>query len=401
MSSIGELFGFPGEQNEAPVSVGGLDMELDRILASRPPAGAPEGYVRPEQLPPAPGPDGDQTGAVGGAPGAVAPVAPEAPPALPPWPQGPASAWPPAAPEAPPAQPLPPSAPATPPPAAPPGPTDPFAGLSEIERHELLLIHQAMRDPDRQAQVRRAYIGAPEPVGYQQPPAPAPFPPVAAGPPVVSPTPAAPALPDDIDPQSFEAQVWHAQQEQARQLAEIRAQVTQQGLQTDQQNANAAAASAKAAFAQRYGGVLSPEEMQWVAQMAGYQGLPDIFAASDPKLTAEQAMTKALDFQMRSTDSLLVKVLGGQGAPPATGIPAPPPQPPGSPPMVYPGQTPEADARKRYLTAVSSAASPSGEAPVRTPIQHRADGRIDERSRMDLVKEMTSGGTMSELMGPS
>jgi hypothetical protein len=262
-----------------------------------------------------------------------------------------------------------------------------------MERHELLLIHQGMRDPERQAAIRRAYIG-----GETQPPV---GPPPSVPPAVAPPAPPELKLPEDIDPQSTEAQVWFAQQDQARQLAEIRAQVTAQATATAEQNAQVAARNATNAFAQRYGGTLSQEEMQWVCQMAGYQNLPDIFASSDPKLSQEQAMTKALEFQLRSTDSLLAKVLGG-AAPPATGIPAPPPLPPGAPaPVVYPGQTPEADARKRYLTAVSSAASPSGEAPVRQPIAHRADGKLDERSRMQMIQEMTGGGALSELMGPN
>ena len=371
MSSIGELFGFPGEQNDTPFDPSTLDAQIDQILATRPPAGAPEGYAAPAR-PPAPSMDGDQ-GATGGGQGPAASVAPETPTVPPPfeWPQGPTSAVPPVAD---PAQ----------PPAAPPA--DPFSGLSELERYEALQVVQALRDPERAAGIRRAYIGGTEPMA---PPA---QPPAVAAPQLPTP----PQLPPEIEEGTVEAAMWFRQAETERQLADIRAQVTQQNQQNEHQLELAAAQSAVQAFQARYGDRLSAEEIGWVCQTAGFQKLPEAFRSSNPNLSREQAMNQALEFQLRSTDSLFAKIVGG--APPAALPPVPPAAPPAPP--VFPGQTPQADARHRYLTALSSAASPSGDVPQRLPLAHRADGKLDEKSRMQLVQDMTSGGAMGELMGP-
>ena len=214
-------------------------------------------------------------------------------------------------------------------------------------------------------------------------------------------------MPEEIVPGSHEAEMWDMAQEHERQLAEIRQGIQQQNQQTEIDNRRSAAAAAVTEFRAKYGHALADSDIQWIAQTAGYQNLPEAFDNADATagrtVNFKANMTKALEFQLRSTDVLLTKVLGG-GAPapvPAGGVPAPPPFPPGSvPPVLAPGQTPEADARKRYLTAVSSPASPSGEAPTRTPITHRADGKIEEKSRMQLIQELTGGGALQELMGP-
>lgn len=415
MSSIGELFGFPGETNDAPFDAANLDSEINRIMATRPIPGAPDGYVSPHPGGP-PAPQGDGVGAAGGTPGPAGSVAPETPAAPPPfgWPAGPASEYPPAPVATPPAVPPPPAAPQAPPaaPAAPPPPVPaapaadpfagtPFAGMTPLEAQELALLRQGLRDPERQAGIRRAYIGAPEPIGGMPsapPPAAPPFaigtPPPPAAPPVEQP------LPEGLVEGTPEAQIWRTQQEQARQLEEIRAGVVEQTRQTEEQLTVQAAGQAVQAFQARYGDRLSPEEINWICQTAGYQKLPEAFRSSNPALSREAAFTQALEFQLRSTDSLLTKIVSG---PPAAAPPGAPPATPPAPaaPVVYPGQTPQADARHRYLTALSSAASPSGEAPSRTPLAHRPDGKLDERSRMQLVQEMTSGGTMGELMGPN
>ena len=84
-------------------------------------------------------------------------------------------------------------------------------------------------------------------------------------------------------------------------------------------------------------------------------------------------MTKSLEFVLRSNDQLLAKVLGA---------PAPAPVPT--------GQTPESQGRKRVLTALSSAASPGGDVPQRPAIEHREDGRLTEKSRLNVVEELVN-----------
>jgi hypothetical protein len=216
-------------------------------------------------------------------------------------------------------------------------------------------------------------------------------------------------MPEEIVPGSHEAEMWDMAQEHEKQLHEIRSGIQEQNQRTEIDNRKAAAVGATEDFKRKYGHALSDSDIQWIAQTAGYQNMPDAFAAADRAAgrptDIRRNMDQALEFQLRSTDVLLQKILvGGQpaAAAPAPGaVPAPPPFPPGAtPPVVQPGQTPEADARKRYLTAVSSPASPSGEAPTRTPISHRADGKIEEKSRMQLIQEMTGGGALQELLGP-
>lgn len=283
------------------------------------------------------------------------------------------------------------------PPAAPPAPADPWSQLNDLQRMEALQIVAALQDPDRAAGIRRAYIGAPEPIGGAPTAPPPPAPPFAIGmPPAPAPQlPVETPLPEGLEEGTPEAQMFRTQQEQARQLQEIREGVQARDRQTEDDLTRQAATTAVTAFTQRYGQQLSQPEIDWICQMAGHQRLPDAFRNSNPNLSREEAFTQALEFQLRSTDQLFTKIVAGA-------TPAPPTTPPAPPaPTVYPGQTPQADARHRYLTALSSAASPSGEAPVRTPLQHRADGKLDEPSRMELVRQMTSGGAMGELMGPN
>ena len=86
---------------------------------------------------------------------------------------------------------------------------------------ELVLIRQALLDPERQAAIRRAYIG-----GVAEPAGAAPAP--AAAPAAFSPKP----LPEDILPGSHEAEMWDMAQEHERQLSEIRASVSAQNQQS-------------------------------------------------------------------------------------------------------------------------------------------------------------------------
>ena len=340
MSSIFELFGDPaleGEGGEAPFDASNLDQILDKALENRPVAGRPPGYD-PDTVTGStvPQPDGD--GAEGGVTQASAPVPPEAPPSPPPT----------VAPEV-----------QTP-------PADPLANLGELERLELSQLRQALADPERALAVRRAMLGV------EAPPAaavPTPAAPVAA--PV-------PTLPEEIDPGSFEAQLWHQNQEMQRQLAEIKAGQEQTQERTEQQVVQQAARMATTNFAARYAGKLSKEEIEAVCQHAGLQKLPEAFRPVSQ--TWEEAMDKALEFTVRSNDGLLAKVLGMT-------------------PVVNPPPGADTINTKRQLTALSSAASPSGEAAQRAPIEHRGDGKLSEKSRLALVQEMMSGGSITGTPG--
>jgi hypothetical protein len=330
MSSIRELFGDIGLNDEeggnAPFDPSKLNETLDAVLRDRPPAGAPEGFVPSPADPPTP-PDGGTVD--GGEVGAAPPAAPA---------------------------PLPP-APVLPDPGLtrepPPPPADLFASMSDLDRQELLAIRQALADPERQQAIRRAYLGVETPVSAPPPP------------------PAKATLPEDVDPDSFEAKLWQQNQDLQARLDQLTQGVQQQTQQTEAERANAAARKVTADFAGRYGDKLSPEEIQAVCAQAGAQKLPEAFLPTTGG-NLEAAMTKSLEFVLRSNDTLLAKVLGAPAAPP-----------------VDPNARSAASVdRTRKLTALSSAASPGGDVPTRPPIEHREDGRLTEVARTNVVEEL-------------
>jgi hypothetical protein len=341
MSSIFDLFNEDDEpaegQGDQLLDSPNLGSILDDVIKSRPVAGRPAGFD--PDAPAVPQSDGEPQGTEGGA------AAPASSPS-----GAPASA----PPESPPAA-------AVAPPSPPSPPADPFAGLTELERLELLQYRQALADPERALAVKRAVLGVPE------------SPPAVVSEPVSSPPP--PALPEEIEPGSWEAQMWQQNQDMRRELEALKAGQQQTQAQTEQEAKNAAAIRSTNAFAQRYVGKLTKEEIEAICQTAGMQKLPDTFRPTTK--TWDEAMDKSLEFTLRSNDALLAKVLGVAPAapPPATGA-----------------ETPEANQRKRALTALSSAASPSGDTPQRTPIEHRGDGKLTEKSRLQLVQEMMGGG---------
>jgi hypothetical protein len=358
MPSIFDMFGaegLEGEGGEAPFDPSNLEAVLDQVIADRPVAGRPPGFeTDPSAVPVSttPSSDGEAAGVEDGDPGAQAlppPGAPASPPS-PPEPLQPAAT-------------TPPPAPVTP-------AVDPFAGASDLERQEALAILQALRDPERQMAVRRAYLG----VTDSAPAAPAAAPPA---------PPAPPALPEEIEPGSIEAQLWMSNQELRSEMAAMRQGQVDQRAQDDAQVKNNAAVRATRDFASKYAGRLTQQEIEAVCQTAGMRGLPDTLRPSMPNWDA--AMDEALEYTLRSNDMLLAKVLG-VAAPPGTPTPA------GT-------RTPEAVQRGRALTALSSAASPSGDTVTRQPLEHRGDGKLTERSRLQLVQEMFSGGAASALRG--
>ena len=312
--SLSDLFGIGAEgEGETPFDPANFSTALDAIMADRYPSADP---------PPVDPPPVDEV--------------PPPPPVLPPPAQLPVD---------------------PPPPIAADAPPDFFSTLSDLERAELLAVRQALVDPERQGAIRRAYLGVPTDAPVAQAPPP--------------PPPAPPALPEHVDPDSFEAQIWRELQESRAEITALRQGVTAQSAQTEAQLANAAARKVTAEFAGRYGDKLSAEEIQAVCSMAGAQRLPEAFLPTTGG-DLEAAMGKSLEFVLRSNDALLAKILGA----------------PVAPPSALPGHSPADAERQRKLTALSSAASPSGEVPVRKPIEHRPDGRLTEESRQAVLAQM-------------
>jgi hypothetical protein len=211
------------------------------------------------------------------------------------------------------------------------------------------LLREALGDPERRARV----LGA------------------LAGEPTVAP-PAAPALPEEIDPRSPEAALWMRQNDVDRKLAEIAAATKAQSESLAKQQANNAANAAGAAFAARYQGKLDAAEVIDICRIAGSTGIAARFATGADDLQA--AFEESLEHVAWTNEGYRAKLIGQPAAPP-----------------VVPGNTPQAQDRKRKLTALSSSASPvSGPAPGESPLETRTDGRLTEKSRMSVVQQAAS-----------
>lgn len=251
---------------------------------------------------------------------------------------------------------------------------DPLAALDAERRNELEIIARSLQDPERADAIRRAYLGVQAPAAEVPAPAPA-----------VAPE---PQLPDHITPESVEAELWTQNQTLLRRIDAIEQQSVQSQQATVLDRARAAANTASQRFISRYGSVLSRDEIEAVHKVAGNRRLPDamIGARGGPETPGaiEEGMYEALEFVLRSTDTLLTRVLSGQapvGAAPA--VSGPPGAAPPAPPVTNSSET------KRLLTALSTGANPVGQAPVRQAVQvdHAGGGRMTEVSRRQVVDQ--------------
>lgn len=235
------------------------------------------------------------------------------------------------------------------PPPAPPPSVDPLMQLPPERRAALLALDEAiMSDESKRAQVFGILSG-------QEKVAP-------------------PALPDHIDPDSFEARIWSEQQEMKATLQGMSAHQRDQQLAFEKQQVNTAAHQAGDLFSQKYGDKLSKDEILEIAKYAGETGVAAGFANTpEGRRNPTAAFGQALESVLWGNELFRAKVLD-----------TPPPKPA--------GETDEAKDRKRKLRAVSGAASPvSGPSPKRPPAETGGDGRLTEKSRQDLVKELANG----------
>lgn len=259
-------------------------------------------------------------------------------------------------------------APVVEPPAAPVVADDPFAAFDAERRQELMILARSLDDPERATEIRRAYLGVRE---------------QAAATPQAPPE---PQLPEHITPQSFEADLWRQNQTLSRQIEEIRAAQSQTTEQTALERARQAANSASQRFIARYGNALSRAEIEAVHKVAGNRALPDAMIRSNGG-DVEKGMYDALEFVLRSTDTLLGRVLTGP-SPAALAAAAAPAQPAVQTPIL--GRTAEAMDNARLLTALSTGANPVGAPPPRAPLEvdHSGGGRMTEQSRQRLISEV-------------
>jgi hypothetical protein len=230
---------------------------------------------------------------------------------------------------------------------------DPLAELPADRRAQLLALDEYMREhPEAITRITEAPAA---------PPAPEPI-----------------TLPEHIDPGSVEATLWLQQAEQSRKLDEIAAEQrrTQEALATDRLRATTqeAAISAGNAFKARYEGKLTDADVLAIAQVAGSPGglAGRLAAAAKSPEDITAAYDQALELTMWSRPEFRSKV---------DAVPTP---------TQAQIDAEAAPARKRKLTALSGAATPSGAPPTRSPLQSREDGRLTGQSRMDLVRQLAS-----------
>lgn len=245
----------------------------------------------------------------------------------------------------------PPSPETSPPPAA---AHDPLMDLPPERRAALLALDQTvMADPDKRAKVFGILSGDSDAPSVQ----------------------AAPSLPEHIDPDSFEASLWRDNQDLKAQVAQIGQATRVQAEATAQERARAAASTAAANFGSKYADRLSEADIVEIAQYAGQTGLAGAFmSTAEAKNDPVVGYTQALEHVLWTNEAFRGRVLG------TTGGPATPP-----------GDQPEAQTRKRKLTALSGAASPvSGPAPQRPPLEHGVDGKLSEKSRQTIVKDFAT-----------
>ena len=250
----------------------------------------------------------------------------------------------------------------------PPVPPDPLASLSPSRREALLALDQAITaDPARAARVWAA-------VGGDAP--------AVAGPPPPPTAPPAPTMPEYIEPDSIEAQLWQIGENQRQMKADLDAQraqqAHQQALSTHATIANEAGNQAAATFHARYPS-LTMDDLANIARQAGQTGLAAglVQAMSGGKEANKETMLsaydRALEHVLWSTPEMRTKVIGEQTVA-TTASPA----------------APNSGETKRKLTALSGAASPVSQPTQRPKLESTTDGRMTGESRNRMIKELAS-----------
>jgi hypothetical protein len=231
-------------------------------------------------------------------------------------------------------------------------PSDPFQSLPADRRATLLALDQFMAEtPGAVEKVFEAI----------KPPPPRPV----------------PTLPEHVDPDSVEAQIWSQNQEILgrldRQDAE-RQQATAREAQS--QKFLAAAATAGNNFSARYPD-LTEQEVVALARRAGDSGLAPALA-NRPGVDLTASYEEALEHMLWTDPTLRQRVAGvpsSNAAPPAPAT----------------GPTPAGERNKRVLHALSGAAVPiAGPPPAKAELETRLDGTLTPGSKGRLVDQLAA-----------
>lgn len=200
---------------------------------------------------------------------------------------------------------------------------------------------------------------------------------------VLKPTPEvprpAPTLPEGIDPEDPVAAIWHQNQTILDRFDRMdREQQEAVRAEAQAQRQNMAATAAVTNFRSRYPD-LSPSDVAALSQSLGASGIPQALVAR-PGVDPQASYEEALEIGLWRDPDLRARVTG---APSVSAPPAPP----------VTGPTPEREANKRTLHALSSGAAPvSGPPPEqrRGESETRLDGTLTPRSKSLLVDELAS-----------
>lgn len=230
-------------------------------------------------------------------------------------------------------------------------PPDPLASLPPERRASLLALDQIMSTTP--GAVDRVYAAL-----KPEPPRPI------------------PTIPDHVDPDSIEAQLWQQNQEILRRMDDERDQRQAAAQQATQQTRlQSAATQAVANFRSRYPD-LNADDITAMSTHASQAGLADAFV-SRPGIDPVAGFEEALEHVLWTNPSLRARVSGM----------APPPAP--TPPVT--GPPPQNQENKRILHALSTGAVPvAGPPPLRAALETRSDGRFTPESRGTLVDQLAA-----------
>ena len=129
-----------------------------------------------------------------------------------------------------------------------------------------------------------------------------------------APAPPRPTLPEHIDPESFEAELWRGQQEIRAAQEQMAAQSRAAQEQSVRERAHAAATEAGNRFAAKYADRLTQDDVVEIARFAGQSGITASFASTaEARANPVVAFEQALESTLWTNEAFRARVLGTSG----------------------------------------------------------------------------------------
>lgn len=225
---------------------------------------------------------------------------------------------------------------------------DPLSELPPERRAAMLSLDQILTtDPAKRDAVLRVLAGEPEPTPEPEP-----------------------QLPEEIDPNSFEARMYLENLETRKAVNQIAQRMASQEQVTQAQTAADHARAAAASFSAKHP-ELEQEDVYEIARYAGNSGVAGAFVEANRAQPVAQ-LEQAFESVLYGNEVFRSKVIPKAEA-------------------VVPGEAPEAVERKRRLTALSSGASPvAGGSTTPPQLESRPDGRLTPASRQQAVAQVAA-----------